>query len=190
MTKRVMWWLVVIFSTARTIADATIRLNNKDAQMPIFLRHVGTLATPADQIYIQVLAGPVGGYLSVVTPIGATTSLIRLSVPGYFDAGIGIIPGIGDAKVVDCRIQVWQALPNSTGPGVFESAISVGSATWTQRSGSWDPKSVLAPSGPVLAMPSAVLVGAIPEPSTVALGLLGGAALVTNTVIKASKAKK
>ena len=172
------------------MGDAMIRLNNKDAQMPIFLRHVGTLATPADQIYIQVLAGPVGGTLTAVMPIGATTSVIELSEPGYFDAGVGIIPGISDGQVVDCRIQVWQPLPGWTGPSVFESANSVGSANWTQRSGIWDPKSGLAAAGPVLALPRAVLVGAVPEPSTVALGILGGAALITNSVMKASKPKK
>ena len=174
----------------QAMGDATIRLNNKDAQMPIFLRHVGTLATPADQIYIQVLAGPAGGTLIAVTPIGATTSVIELSEPGYFDAGVGIIPGIGDGKVVDCRIQLWQPLPDWTGLPRYEAGTSQWITKWTQRSGSWDPQSGLAPTGPVLAIPLSPIVGAVPEPSTVALGILGGAALITNSVMKASKPKK
>jgi hypothetical protein len=190
MKREFMLLLFVAFCAAQGMADATIRLNNKDSQMPIFISHIGTLATTGDQIYLQILAGPIGAPLYPVTPIGGTTSIIELSEAGYFDAGVGVIPGVSGGSAVQCQLIAWQGLPGSSDPPTYESSFLRGETRWVQMSGSWDPKSGLAPSCPVLAMPSAVVVGAVPEPSTVALGILGGAALITNTLIKASRPKK
>src|SRR3974377_2003769 len=88
------------------LAEATVRLTNKDMRAYIFHRHTKSLLTN-DSIFIQVLGGPAGTLLKSIIPIGATNSIIKLSDPGCFDAGVGIVPDIGDGHPADFKILVW-----------------------------------------------------------------------------------
>ena len=166
---------------------STINMNNIDCKMPLYLYKNGNLA-PVDTTYVMILSGPAGGALSPVTPIGVNSPLIKLSQPGYFDAGVGIIPGIGPNYEITVEVIAWQSFP--VNPGTYEGATFTGSHLWYQFAGSWDSSSGTTPTGPSLAMTRPVLITGVPEPKTVALGLLGGAAMITNQVIKLQKTKK
>ena len=163
-------------------ADATVRLSNYESQMPVYYQQTGTLAWRdffGTGIFVEVWGGPVGGSLRPISIIGTETTVIPLKEPGFFDAGVGVIPGVGPGGQVELKVYAWTAAV----PGDRFGLNSSGS--WLQSSGSWDPQSGLAPTGPPLALPSSVIVNpTIPEPYSLTLGLLGGATLLTNKVIK------
>ena len=163
-------------------ADATVRLNNYDSLMPVYWREVGKLAS-GDDFYVEVFGGPLGSAwngLLPITPVGATSPIIKLKEPGYFDAGIGVFPypyGVLDNRPVTLGVRGWYGAPTfEEGSFWFNSGLT---PVWNQLAGSWDPKSGLAPTGPSLAMPRPLVIGfEIPEPSTVTLAILGGGLLL------------
>jgi hypothetical protein len=167
---------VVVVLASRVYGDATVRLNNYDSLMPVYWQEVGKLAYGKD-FYIQVLGTAVGGVPTPITPVGATTSIIKLVEPGYFDSGIGVVPGVSDNQPATFAVRGWYGAPT------FEEASfwfnSGQTYVWDQLAGSWDPNSGLAPSGPLLAMPWPLEIGfAIPEPTTLTLAFLGAGILL------------
>ena len=159
----------LIWSSFSAYADATVHLSSYDSHMPVLFQNSETLAAGPD-FYVEVLGGPVGGYLAPLEPIGASTPIIKLNDPGYFDAGIGVIPGVRDGGVADFQVRAWYGSPDYD-----HAAAGVGlSIRWTQIVGGWDPTSGVAPTGPTLQMGSPVWVGfPIPEPSVMGLAILG-----------------
>ena len=158
--------LILVFSI-HSRADSTVRLNNRDANQPIYDNN---LQTPAfgPEYYVEVLAGPVGGVLSPITLAGSTETHFPFTEPGYFDAGVGIIPGVMDGGPADFMIRAWKKSADFVADGL--------SAKWTQLTGSWNPVSGSpdAASTPVLKIPSITVINVpVPEPATIALGLLG-----------------
>jgi len=165
---------------------ATVNLNNFDANggngVPIYLVTSGTLA-PTAGVFVQILGGPSGGEQSAVQDkTGAAIAPWAMGTggagAGFFDNGVGIVPGVADGAQANITLQVWQG----TAAGGFGAATTKASATWTQATGSWTSTQV--PPAPfpnvALAIPgtSLTMTGVVPEPSTIALGLLGGLALL------------
>jgi hypothetical protein len=155
----------------------TVLMNNYDALQgagaPIFYLTQGTAASGAD-FTVQLLGGPVGGPLQPV-PLGSATGPTTFSGldQGFFDAGlVGIVPGVAAGGTAELQLVAWKGAQTSLEQGQ--------SATWQQAVGSWDPNAVppQAPVGPALAIPSSFTITVVPEPSTIALGLLGAAALL------------
>jgi hypothetical protein len=168
----IIWSGAVAMLATLAYADATVRLSNVESLMPVYWREAGNLAA-GDNFYIEVWGGPIGSADFLITPVGATTPIIKLHEPGFFNAGIGIIPQVFDNGQVTLRIRGWYGSPDYG----YASAVGDSGQTylWTQLAGSWDPNSGLAPSGPSLAMPWPLEIGfAIPEPTTMTLALLGG----------------
>jgi hypothetical protein len=97
--------------------------------------------------------------------------------PGFFDNGGMSIPGATGTSA-SLTVQAW------VGATTFAAATTKGSVTFNQAVASWDPNAQPpAPkSGPDLTMPAFTLgegtTPVIPEPSTIALGMLGAAALL------------
>jgi len=168
--------LAALAATSKTYAAATISLNNYDSDKPIFYLKDGTKASGAD-VFVEVLAGPVGG---VLAPVANTSALSKfgLSEPGYFDNAVGVIPGLADGAQVDVQVRTWK------GGASYDVAAESGiSAKWTQASGTWNPNASppVPASGPALGLTSSITilpVSAIPEPSVVILAMLGGAAVL------------
>jgi len=165
-------------------AEATVTLNNFDSNIPVlYVASAGGTAVAAPgsaNINVQLMGGPSATQLQPVVPSGGGSAVIPVAgtaaggVAGFFDGGVGVVPGV--AANATATFQLW-AFVGSTPSGQYASA------TWTQATGSWDP-TVVPPApatGPTLAIPSGgVTVGGatIPEPSTIALGLLGLGALL------------
>jgi hypothetical protein len=160
---------LTVLWTANSWAAATVNLNNYGAGAgAIFLNQDGTLA-PLANTFVQILNA------ADRTPIQDTTgvAIIPLSEDGRFFGGTGVVPGLADNASASLILQAW------TGAADFASASIRGeSAPFTQATGAWNPAQVppAVPSGPDLTNPSVTMV--VPEPSTIALGLLGGAALL------------
>jgi hypothetical protein len=168
-----------------TYADSTVQLNNYTALMPVYYQEIGKLAYGND-FYIEVLggaAGESGPGLFPITPVGASSPIIRLKEPGFFDAGIGIISGVRDYADANLAVRGWYGSPT------FEEAALLANAgetiTWSQITGFWDPNSGLLPTGPALEMISPLKIGVpIPEPTTLALAIVGGVLFLGGTLKK------
>jgi hypothetical protein len=169
MKKLVIIAALMMGLTAAYAQKATVLLNNYDADKPIFAGAVGTLA--GTDVMWQLL-----GNGAPVTETGSGTSIFPVSVDaGYFDVGVGVVAGVTAGDTVNFELRAWKGAD-------YASATESGSVSWSQATGSWNDAAVppAPPSGPALAVPGSVLVTTtvIPEPSTIALGLLGLGALL------------
>lgn len=175
--------IVSCIGIARCSADATVQLNNKGSDTPIYIIN-GVLAS--GDVYVEILTQSVpGGTWSPIQVAGTSTSVLTLSQPGYFDAGVGVIPGAQDGATVTLEVRAW------TGSMEYESAVNrAETLSWNQTSGSWNPNSGLPATGPALQMPNSLILS-VPETNSIALGLLGGATmLATNKIKKAIIVKR
>jgi len=160
---------------------ATVNLNNFDSNNSImYMASAGSpaVAGPLNlNINVELLGGPSATQLQPVVPSSGGSAVIPLSaVAGFFDGGVGVVPGVTAGATATFQLLAFIGTDPSaaTGAGV--------SATWTEATGSWNNAAVPpAPaSGPVLNNPAGITVGgaAVPEPSTISLGLLGLGALL------------
>lgn len=159
---------LTVMSLSAWAQVATVALNNFDADKPIFA--IGGAPAPVNQdYYVQLLGGPVGGPL---TPVG--DGILIADFPGYFDGGVGVVPGVAPGGQADLELRAWK------GTGGFGAATESGKVNWSQATGTWNNQLVPPPppTGASLAIPSNIQIAIIPEPSTIALGLLGAAALL------------
>jgi hypothetical protein len=149
------------------LADGTVYLNSFDSGNPIFYLNANTAADGAD-MFVQILANG--------TPIASTNpgnpTAFNLS-GGNFDAGYGVIPGVTTTDNVNFTIQAWKGAS-------FATATETATATWTQKVAD-SPAAPTPPNPASLNNPAGLIIGpsaVVPEPTTIALGMLGAAALL------------
>ena len=111
--------------------------------------------------------------MTPLVPIGASSSLITLKEPGYFDAGVAIIPGVADGAEASIEVRAWYANVNGTIEDNIERSEIHGKYSITVNTGIWNPNSGLEPKGPSIQFVRPLLITGIPEPSTISLGILG-----------------
>jgi hypothetical protein len=163
---------VVAPAVAESPIRATVSLNNYDANKAIYLQTDFRLA-PVAGVYVELLGGPDAEHLSLVVAAGSGQSRFSLSEPGYFDAGVGIIPGVEPTEMATLQLRVWNG-----NYGVYSEATG-DSVTWRQATGYWNSQAVppLPATGPVLALPGELFVKDapyyIPEPGSLILLSLG-----------------
>lgn len=89
---------------------ATVALNNYDAHMAIYLADGRMLAPANGSVYVELLGGPSADQLSpVVSTMGVTISTISANdKPGFFDYGVGVVPGVADGATATFQLEVWQ----------------------------------------------------------------------------------
>lgn len=153
-------------------ADGTVFLNNYDANKAIFYMSEGTLASEGLGVTLQILGGPVGGALAPINPNGKTNPNLSLVEPGFFDAvpSFGVVPGVADGAQAQFQVRAW------IGADYASAQVRAESTTWTQKVGT-NPAPPSPPVPEALQFPGLTLIN-IPEPSTIALGLLGAALLL------------
>jgi len=158
---------------------SVVALNNfGPPDSPIYYLTSGTAAPSNKGITVQLLGGPVGGTLApVVSTDGKSTGTILDGADGYFDYGLGIVPGVTGAGPAQFELRAWEGAS-------YDAAANKATKSWQQPTTAWDSTPPNPPPGSpaALQIPSNLLVGPagpiIPEPSTIALGLLGAAALL------------
>lgn len=172
MKKLVLIAALAIMGTAAWAAApvATVSLNNFVPDRPIFYMQAGTGA--AAGINVQVLGGAPGSVLQPLkTPAGADT--FQILGDGYFDAGaVGIVPGVAAGGTGEFQLRAWE------GADFASAKNGIVSSTWQQATKGEDVEPPALPVGIDLQVPAGLTIVAIPEPSTIALGLLGAAALL------------
>jgi hypothetical protein len=143
------------------MADATIGIENYTANTPIFELTAGT--APTTDVFCQLLGN--GSVVSSFTVAKADA--------GFFDNGVGVVAGAADNSMVNFEFRAWTVGTWPPTDGLWAQG------SWSQATGSWNPAAVppTPAMGPAGNFPSLTL-GPIPEPSTIALGMLGAAALL------------
>jgi len=177
--------VVCLTSGVGSYAQGTVNFANLGAGPPAFNAqvHLDTVTGPlAGAGYMaQLLLVATGGSL---TPVGAVANFIGVAAPGYFNGGV---------------VTVSQVAPGATGTfEVFAWDGASGQATYAAALAAWNAGSIHGgyslPAGGVTittggggnpAGPPAGLVGLqpwavtiVPEPSTIALGIIGGLAML------------
>jgi len=146
-------------------ADVAFNANNYTANNAI-----GGLTADG---WVEIFYTPAGS-----AGFGTSLGKFQPTEAGFFDNGGMSIPGV-TAGPVTLTVAAW------TGGATYDAATLKGSTSFSQAVQSWDPNaSPPAPKvGPDLTMPAFTLGGGtvtpvVPEPSTIALGMLGAAALL------------
>lgn len=132
--------LIVFFGPLVIATDihgaATVGLNNYDSHMAIYLADGRTLAPADNSVYVELLGGPSAGQLGPVMRPDASTGIFTIGPsdrPGFFDNGVGLVPGVADGAMATFQLETWQGSPNPI-PGQVAKT-----PTWTQATGSWEP---------------------------------------------------
>jgi hypothetical protein len=176
----------VLLVNLSTLAQGTILLQNIGPGLFAGVRGPDGNLIPAgsSQYTIELLAGTSAVSLRpFVTPI-TTTTWVGSGLFGVGDAE-RVLPGLAPGSFPFIQLRAWN---NSGGITSFDAAVAVGQAyplsTWFQLqlggglSGLGNPgASPPVPAPPLFGMPGWTFI-AIPEPSTVVLGVLGAATLL------------
>jgi len=145
----------------------SINANNYTSGGTITTTGGGLLAASATT-WVEVLAGPAGGSL-------ASIGVGNLTEAGYFDLSGLTISTVAGGASADFVVRAW------TGAATYDAASVRGAtATFTQTTGSYTATTPPGPvSGPELNVPTfAVGAAVVPEPTTIALAMLGAAAFL------------
>jgi hypothetical protein len=167
---------VTLITAGSVLAQGTVFLNNYDSGKGIFN---GTAAAPAGTL-VEVLGGTSAGSLAVIsTATGVnkytiTAGDINANGAGsgsFFDFGFGGIPSVAPGATATMLVRAW------TGAATYDLALTKGSVTWTQATGTAPPAPNL-PAPTILAMPGNLVMTTVPEPSAIVLGIAGAAVLL------------
>lgn len=162
-------------SAALATTEGEVYLNNYDVNMPVLAVGGGNAAT----FYWQVLGGPVAGTLFAIVSGNTGLDVNQQDSAGFFDAGAGRIPSVLGGANADFQVLAWQGTPTDT----FATASIRGStAVFTQATGVFTPAGTNpqndAPVSLLIPTPIQLQLAVVPEPSTIALGVLGGLGLL------------
>jgi hypothetical protein len=155
--------IILAASALNSSGVATIDMNNYGSSAnPIYIYYTSLLPTKGS--YVELLVHN-GNSWTPVSRITDDRTSFPLTEPGYFDAGVCRVPSVPDYGTAEFKLMAWSG---ATEP---QYATYNGEVTWSQSTGAWT-SPTQQPFGPDLANPSITL---IPEPTTLVLGLLGGA---------------
>ena len=187
--KRLALVLLVAFHLGSVMVcgqKATINLNNIEADEPIVYQNQFTgqppipAPVPVNQnFYVRLYGGTVGGSLTPIFNLNGESVFAIDQRPGYFDGGIGIVPGIEPGGVAAFELVAWQGDKDAD---LENDRIPKAVVSWTQTTGVWNDQLVPQPQpvGEVLRVSGPVIFRGIPEPSVLALLPLGLAMLMVS----------
>jgi len=165
---------LTIMSLSAFAQKAVVANNNWDSEKPIFYQTAGG-ALPTQDVFVQLLGGATGSTLAPVADQSGAT-IFKVDPDGHYDAGVGIVPGLTATGAASFELRAW------TGGATYDAATYKGTTgVFAGTVNGWNDAAVppAAPNGATLTIPSSiVMTTVVPEPSTLALGLLGAAALL------------
>jgi hypothetical protein len=104
----------------------------------------------------------------------ATTPFLTGGNAGYFLGGTQVLDGVTSGSTVTATIQAWDT---ATGAD-FASALTKTSTEWQLQIVGDTAVNPNVPPAALVGMPAGLSLLAVPEPSTIALAILGGVALL------------
>jgi len=180
--KKLLIVLACVAATVMVSGQGTIDVRNKATgpngavDAPIF--DVGGVTKLADVTFLaQVYAGPAGN----LTAIGTAMPFRTGTGAGYYNAGATFtyeVPGVALGGTASVQLKVWEAAAGTYDAAAAGTTYKFGASTvFPLATGGAGSPAALASA--LVGLTSFSLgVNAVPEPSTLALGLLGAAALL------------
>lgn len=143
---------------------AVVQLNNYNNDSPVYY------LTSATKAPVTMAFEVTSGGAKLQDPSGNALTF-TWSEAGYFDLSAAVVPGATPGSPAELTFKAWN--PANTAETV--------TATWTQATANW--AGLPSPAdGPNISLPTGTTIVAsgpvIPEPTTIALGLVGAAALL------------
>jgi hypothetical protein len=176
--------LVALFAVtvvaASALAQGTVSFNNNSAFATVanrLVNNVGGAPLVGTDFVAQLYFGSAGtavGSLTAVTTAPARFRIATTSSPGTWSGGTRTLDGIASGVTATLQVRVWNA---TAFPAGYDAAVAGGGVT-----GFSDPFAYTVPAAgsPPAAFFMENMRGftLVPEPSTIALGVLGLAGLV------------
>ncbi len=160
-------------SSAATFPQAAVFLNSFDSGFTV--RAIGGGVSSA--FFVQVLGGVNAGSMFAIDSNGSSplTSIIAGSA-GNFDGNFGYIPTVTANANGAFQVLAWEGGAGST----FDTATIRGSSAIFSQATGIDSGPPSTPNPAILAIPGNIqlALAVVPEPSTIALGVLGGLGLL------------
>ena len=125
---------VALAAQVNLLGDAAVRLNNYTANWPIVngVQFAFDAEWGMGKPYVEVFGGPLGGWLAPIIPANTNSSAIPFKEPGFFDAGIGMVPNVVAGGPAEFEIKIFNF---GWYPEAFGDGMSL--VRWTQLTGSW-----------------------------------------------------
>jgi hypothetical protein len=178
--NRVLTLLIIIVSHSVARSQGTVSFINRDpghgVNAPVY-ESDGITKLAGSQFVAELLGGTSANDLVSI----ATTGFLTGAGAGYFNGGVGIVPGIGPGNIAWIEVRVW----NTTSGGSFLQAQTSGLPNSWWASSIF---SVVAGGGVINPTEPAPLTGlgtspvylnAVPEPSVLSLLGVGAAAALS-----------
>jgi hypothetical protein len=173
-------------SAISVMAQGTIDLNSFDgaAGAGITLRGTNGAPLPNGYGYIEVWGGANAGSLQPIVSVGLSSAIYPVGTgaagPGAFDAGYGVVNGLGANSNGVFVIEVWNGASSYAGAQGTAGAFWGTSGTFASTTGTVIPPPPGAPIPGTLNSLADIQVTmtAIPEPATFALAGLSAASLL------------
>jgi hypothetical protein len=174
--KKLFVILACMVASVATYAQGTVNFSTRqipdvDVKIPL---STGGFAEGADYT-AQLYGGPAGSPESALVPLTPTTALRTGAAAGYVvPAGSVAVPGVAEGSRAALQLRVWASGGPNAGGGTFDTSLASG------KSNIFDSP----PLGGTLTTPpnliglTAFTVNVVPEPTTIALGILGAFALL------------
>jgi len=128
----------------------------------------GTTGVPTT-FNVQLWAGPAGTAETALTLAGTGTFV----APGRYNGGAVTINGVAGGASAALQVRAWSGAATYAAAVTTQNAFWGKSAVWTQVTGGPAPNPPTAITGTPGVNAFTVTQNPIPEPSTIALGLLG-----------------
>jgi len=171
--------LALVVASVSAIGQGTVQFANLGVGLnaPVTIDSLAGAKGAAG--YMAQLALDVGGSL---TPVGGAASFIGAGAPGYFSGGVVTVSQLAPGASGTFRVFAW----DSTAGAATTYAAALTSWNSGLTHGGWSaPITIATGGGGTPAGPPASLTGLqpwfvtiVPEPSTIALGILGVGALL------------
>jgi hypothetical protein len=175
MKKLVIAAVALMISIAATYAQGQVNFNNKVAASGVNARVLDSTGAGAGAAYAAGLAISSGGALTYVPGTSATFRTTPAAATGYINPLVATIPGH------DVSSSVSLVMFGFKGAASDAAASAALAGDRSQNFGMSNPVTVALGGGTILPPDMVGLQGftiTVPEPSTIAFGLLGAAALL------------
>jgi len=179
--KKLLIALACVAATVMVSGQGTIDVRNKatgpngSVDAPIF--DVDGITKLGSSFLAQVYAGPAGN----IAPIGTAVPFRDGAGAGYYNAGADFllpVPGVALGGTAEIQVRAWEAAAGTYAAAAASTTFKFGSSTTFSLATGGAGSPAALPSALVGLTSFSVGLNAIPEPSTMVLGLLGAAALL------------
>lgn len=176
--KKLFVLMACLVATVSSYAQGTVNFNTRVTADNVNLRVLGLDGNPVTgaNYSAQLFAGPAGAAEAALNPIGSPVSFRAGNAAGWIDAGAVVVTGVPGGQTATLQLRAWD---NTTGANYASAQVRGESRTWTTGAlGDPGAQPPTVPASLGAGTGNGFQLYVVPEPSTIALGVLGAAALL------------